>query len=70
MQEDFHYYATYTAAIIAGYNHEESLAIAYSANLVDFCTATFLGSIKQKTYTSSIIGSIRDKYPNNIQKSV
>lgn len=46
MQEDFHYYATYTAAVIAGYSHEESLVIAYSANFVDCCTATFLASVK------------------------
>ncbi len=42
MQEDFHYYATYCAAYIAGYSHEESLEIAYSAQFVDCCTATLL----------------------------
>ena len=30
MNADFHYYATYCAAILAGYSHEESLAISYS----------------------------------------
>jgi len=35
MQKDFHYYATYCAAVIAGYNHEDSLTIAYSAQFVD-----------------------------------
>ena len=42
MQRDFHYYATYCAAYLAGYSHEESEDIAYSAALVDFCSATFL----------------------------
>lgn len=46
MQGDFHYYATYAAAYLAGYSHEESLKIAYSAQLVDYCTATFLKKIK------------------------
>jgi hypothetical protein len=46
MQIDFHYYATYCAAIIAGYEHEEALDIAYSAQLVDLCSKTFLNRIK------------------------
>ena len=45
MQEDFHYYATYCAAQIAGYSHEESLAVCYSAQLVDLCSQTFLKKI-------------------------
>ena len=31
MNADFHYYATYCAAQLAGYSHAESLDIAYSA---------------------------------------
>ncbi len=46
MQEDFHYYATYCAAFLAGYNHEESLDVAYSAQFVDLCTRTLLARIK------------------------
>ena len=42
MQLDFHYYATYCAACIAGYSPEESLQIAYSAQFVDCCSATLL----------------------------
>lgn len=42
MQMDFHYYATYCAAILAGYSHSESQAIAYSAQFVDCCTRTIL----------------------------
>ena len=45
MQEDFHYYATYAASYIAGYSHEESQLVAYSAQLVDHCTATLLKKI-------------------------
>lgn len=46
MQEDFHYYATYAAAILAGYTHKESLDIAYSAQFVDLCSRTLLSKIK------------------------
>lgn len=46
MQKDFHYYATYCAAYIAGYSHKESLDIAYSAQFVDLCSKTYLKKIK------------------------
>ncbi len=45
MQLDFHYYATYCAAVIAGYTHEESLGIAYSAQFTDCCSRTLLSRI-------------------------
>ena len=45
MQIDFHYYATYCASLIAGYSHEESLDISYSAMMVDKCTRSFLEEI-------------------------
>ncbi len=46
MQEDFHYYATYCAAFLAGYSHEECLDICYSAQFVDDCSRTLLYKIK------------------------
>lgn len=46
MQRDFHYYATYCAAYIAGYGHEDSLAIAYSAQFTDCCSRTLLEKLK------------------------
>ena len=46
MQEDFHYYATYCAAYIAGYSHDESMTICYSAQFVDMCSRTLLGKLK------------------------
>ena len=46
MQMDFHYYATYCAAFLAGYTHEESLDIAYSAQFVDDCSRTLLAKIR------------------------
>ena len=46
MQKDFHYYATYCASLLAGYSHEESLSICYSAQFVDCCTRTLLSSLK------------------------
>jgi len=45
MQLDFHYYATYCAAILSGYTHEDSVAIAYSAQFVDCCSRTLLKRI-------------------------
>lgn len=45
MQEDFHYYATYCASYLAGYSHEESVDIAYSAQFVDWCSRTFLKKV-------------------------
>jgi hypothetical protein len=45
MQKDFHYYATYCAAILAGYTHEESMNICYSAQFVDWCTETLLSTL-------------------------
>ncbi len=42
MNEDFHYYATYCAAMLAGYSHEEGLSISYSAQLTDLCSQSFL----------------------------
>lgn len=46
MQEDFHYYATYSAAYLAGYTHEECIDICYSDQLVDLCTKTFLSKLR------------------------
>lgn len=46
MQADFHYYATYCAAFLAGYSHEESLTVCYSAQFVDWCTRTYLSRLK------------------------
>lgn len=46
MQLDFHYYATYCAAYLAGYSHEESMDICYSAQFVDHCSKTLLRKIK------------------------
>ena len=45
MQIDFHYYATYCAAILAGYSHEESLEICYSAQFVDCCSVSLLSGL-------------------------
>lgn len=42
MNPDFHYYATYCAAVLAGYSHREAREIAYSDQFVDLCSATLL----------------------------
>lgn len=46
MQLDFHYYATYAAACLAGYTHEQALDIAYSAQFVDCCSVTLISKVK------------------------
>lgn len=46
MNSDFHYYATYCAAILAGYTHLQAQDIAYSDQMVDFCTRTLLIKLK------------------------
>ena len=46
MQKDFHYYATYCAAILAGYSHEESIQICTSDQCVDLCSRTLLVKLK------------------------
>lgn len=42
MNLDFHYYGTYSAAILAGYKHEEAKEIAYYAQFVDECSEALL----------------------------
>ena len=53
MQADFHYYATYCAAFLAGYSHEEALALCYSDQMVDCCTKTFLRSISATVHAAT-----------------
>ncbi|MCR5675029.1 MAG: hypothetical protein K6G16_04895 [Lachnospiraceae bacterium] len=45
MQGDFHYYATYCAAVLAGYTHDESLSVCHAAQLVDHCSRSFLKKV-------------------------
>ena len=42
MQKDFHYYATYCAAFLAGYSHKEAQELCYAAQFVDCCSRTLL----------------------------
>ena len=53
VQADFHYYATYCAAFLAGYSHEEALTICYSDQFVDCCTKTFLKSVKASVHAAT-----------------
>ena len=53
MQLDFHYYATYCAAYLAGYSHEEALELCYSAQFVDCCTKTYLKSISASVHAAT-----------------
>ena len=45
MQEDFHYYATYCAAHLAGHTPQECRDISYCAQFVDLCSRTFLKTL-------------------------
>ena len=58
MQIDFHYYAAYCAAYIAGFSHEESLAVCYSDQFVDMCTRNFLSRIKGPMSAATTQGQI------------
>ena len=53
MQADFHYYATYCAAYLAGYSHGEALDLCYSDQFVDCCTKTFLRSILASVHAAT-----------------
>ena len=46
MNSDFHYYATFCAAYLAGYTAEESWNIAWCAQFTDCCSATFLTRVR------------------------
>lgn len=46
MQIDFHYYAAYCAATLAGYSPAESLSICIASQYVDCCTKTSLKKMK------------------------
>ena len=46
MQLDFHYYATFCAATLAGFSRDDALAIAYSDQFTDECSVTLLNKIK------------------------
>lgn len=45
MQKDFHYFATFCAAYLSGYTHEESVALCTADQFVDLCTRTYLSKI-------------------------
>ena len=53
LQLDFHYYATYCAAYLAGYSHEEALELCYSAQFVDCCTKSYLKSISASVHAAT-----------------
>ncbi len=45
MQGDFHYYASYCAALLAGYDHKSGVDICHAAQLVDHCSRTWLKKV-------------------------
>ena len=45
MQIDFHYYATYCAAVLAGHTPQHSAEIAFSAQLPDRCSRSFISGL-------------------------
>lgn len=48
MNKDFHYYGTYHAARIAGYNQKEAGKIAFFAQFVDECTKTKITTLMKE----------------------
>lgn len=59
---DFHYYATYCAAYLAGYSHEESVDVAYWAAFVDNCSITLLKKLNgpKEAVTTQYIAEMVD----------
>jgi len=53
LQADFHYYATYCAAVLAGYSHRDALALCYSDQMVDCCTKLFLKSVSASVHAAT-----------------
>ena len=53
MNSDFHYYATYCAAVLAGFSHEDSLIISYFDRFVDLCSRTYLSKIKAPLHAAT-----------------
>ncbi|NJL59955.1 MAG: hypothetical protein HC887_10250 [Desulfobacteraceae bacterium] len=52
MDQDFHYYGTYTAAINSGWGQKKAALVAKAANFVDFLNeATYRGYWELKTET-------------------
>ena len=45
MQKDFHYFAAFCAALLAGWSREESLEIATADQMADLCSRTFLEKV-------------------------
>ena len=45
MQGDFHYYATYCAAVLAGYDHKSSMDVCHAAQLVDYCSKLWIRKV-------------------------
>lgn len=57
MNQDFHYYGTYCAARIAGFEHNQAETIAFFAQFVDDCTASNIKKIRGKLDDTTIITS-------------
>lgn len=53
MNSDFHYYATYCAAVLAGYSHEDSLVISHFDRFVDLCSRTLLSKINAPLHAAT-----------------
>ncbi|MCD7836904.1 MAG: hypothetical protein LUG83_09725 [Lachnospiraceae bacterium] len=57
MNLDFHYYGTYSAARLAGYEREDAKVIAYYAQFVDECSNDFLTQIGRSDETATVQSS-------------
>lgn len=66
MNKDFHYYATYLAAMLAEYSSEEAQTIAHAATFVDYydssTAAQFKAKIGNATYTTQNGGQLTFYY--------
>ncbi len=68
MNKDFHYYATYLAARVAGFEYEPALTIAYAAQFVDDFTQDKANLLKRKA--SNICPTVQTLYTMGKSNSV
>lgn len=81
MDIDFHYYATYVAAVVAGYNTTDATSIAHAAQYIDDATpirqiktadietiATVLPTLSGDPHEETAVGSANDWNPNKIAR--
>lgn len=66
MNMDFHFYGTYAAARIAGYDVNEASVIAYAAQFVDDCTKSLISDVKTNLKTITTCEDLSDNIKDTV----